>query len=124
MSAMKSLHLVSTALGGLVLLGSLTGTATVAKADTASTIAIAAGAAAIVGALLTDNSGRSYYVRDNQRHYVDHNTAVYYRSRHGNGYNNGNHYGQMNRGNMGHGNMDRGDMDHGNIRHDDHRDNR
>jgi hypothetical protein len=115
MSAMKSSHLVSTALGGLVLFGSLTGTATVAKADTASTIAIAAGAAAIVGALLTDNTGRSYYVRGNQRHYVDHNTAVYYRSHHGN---NGYHGG----GNMGHGTMGHDNMSHGNMGHDDHRD--
>jgi hypothetical protein len=57
---MKLSALASTTLGGLIVLSTLGGTASIAQADTASTVAIAAGAAAIVGALLTDNSGRSY----------------------------------------------------------------
>lgn len=96
-------RIVSTALGGFIALGALTGVPSVAKADTASTAAIIAGAAAIVGALLIDNnSGRSYYVRGNQRHYVSHDTAMYYRQHHGNG-NNGNR-GNGNYGNRGNGN--------------------
>jgi hypothetical protein len=106
---MKSSHLASAALGGLIVLGSLGGSASIARADTASTIAIAAGAAAIVGALLTDNSGHSYYVSGNQRHYVSHNSAQYYRGHHGN----------MGRGNMGHGNMGYGNMGQNN-RNDHH----
>jgi hypothetical protein len=107
---MKSSHLLSTTLGGLIALSTFGMTAAPAAADTGSTIAIAAGAAAIVGALLSDSSGRSYYVQGNQRHYVSHDQAVYYRSHHGNG-------------NMGHGgNMGRGNMGHGNMGHDDHHD--
>jgi hypothetical protein len=53
-----------------------------AQADTASTIAIAAGAAAIVGALLVDGNGHPYYVRDNRRYYVTNDEANYYRSHH------------------------------------------
>jgi hypothetical protein len=112
---MKSSHLVSTALGGLIALGSVAGIATPAKADTGSTIAIAGAAALIVGSLLSDSSGRSYYVRNNQRHYVSHDTAVYYRSHHGGGnYGGGYNGGGYNRGgNMGHG-MDRNNI-HGNM---------
>jgi hypothetical protein len=104
---MKLSALASTTLGGLIVLSTLGGTASIAQADTASTVAIAAGAAAIVGALLTDNSGRSYYVRGNQRHYVSHDTAQDYRGHHGGG-------------NMGHGNMGHGNMSHGNMGHDMH----
>ncbi len=89
-----------------MLAGSLGGTATIARADEASTLAIAAGAAAIVGALLTDSSGHSYYVRGNQRHYVSHDQAMYYRNHHGNMGG-----GNMNRGNMRGGNM-QGDHNH------------
>ena len=93
--------LSSTAFGGLIVLSTLGGSASIAQADTASTIAIAAGAAAIVGALLTDNSGHSYYVQNNQRHYVSHDQAEYYHNHHGNG--NMNHGGgNYNHGNMGH----------------------
>ncbi len=53
-----------------------------AQADTASTMAIAAGAAAIVGALLIDGNGHPYYVRDNRRYYVSQDEASYYRSHH------------------------------------------
>jgi hypothetical protein len=53
-----------------------------AKADTASTLLIAAGAAAIVGALLTDSNNHPYYVSNNRRYYVTQNEATYYRSHH------------------------------------------
>ena len=53
-----------------------------AKADTASTIAIAAGAAAIVGALVYDSSNHPYYVRNNRRYYVTQQEATYYRGHH------------------------------------------
>ena len=49
-----------------------------ASADTQSTVAIAAAAALIIGAIAYDNSGRPYYVRDNRRWYVDRNVAQYY----------------------------------------------
>jgi hypothetical protein len=62
LSAMKFPRLISTAFGGLLVLGTLGGAPTAAKADTASTVAIAAGAAAIVGALLYDSNNRPYYV--------------------------------------------------------------
>ncbi len=81
-SKMKSSHLVSTTLGGLLTLAAFAGTPTIAKADTASTAAIVAGAAAIVGALLYDGSNHPYYVRNNRRYYVTQNEAQYYRSRH------------------------------------------
>jgi hypothetical protein len=53
-----------------------------AKADTASTLLIAAGAAAIVGAILIDSNNHPYYVRNNQRYYVTQNEATYYRAHH------------------------------------------
>jgi hypothetical protein len=67
--------------------GALVATATVsmsapAKADTASTLLIAAGAAAIVGALLVDSNQHPYYVKNNQRYYVTQNEATYYRAHH------------------------------------------
>ena len=115
---MNTSRLFSLPLAGLITLGTLGGTAAVAQADTASTAAIAIGAAAIVGALLTDNSGRSYYVNGNQRHYVSHDTAMYYRGHHGgggyhgnSGYGNNHGYG----GNQGYGNNHGG-----NNGHDDH----
>lgn len=79
---MKSSRLVSTALGGLLTLGVFAGTPVVAKADTASTAAIVAGAAAIVGALVYDSNNHPYYVRNNRRYYVTQQEAQYYRSRH------------------------------------------
>jgi hypothetical protein len=80
---MKFSHLFSaTALSGFVLLGSLGATQTAAKADTASTAAIIAGAAAIAGALLYDSNNHPYYVRDNRRYYVTQNEALYYRAHH------------------------------------------
>jgi hypothetical protein len=51
-------------------------------ADTASTVAIAAGAAAIVGALLYDSNDRPYYVRNNHRYYVTQPEEQYYRVHH------------------------------------------
>jgi len=52
------------------------------QADTTSTVLIAAGAAAIVGALLMDSNNRPYYVSNNRRYYVTQNEATYYRSHH------------------------------------------
>ena len=51
-----------------------------APADTATTAAIIAGAAAIVGALLLDSNQRPYYVKDNRRYYVSQPEATYYRT--------------------------------------------
>ncbi len=79
---MKVQQLLSTALGGVLVAGALATTSMPAAADTASTAAIAAGAAAIVGALLYDGSNHPYYVRNNHRYYVTQNEAQYYRSRH------------------------------------------
>lgn len=53
-----------------------------AQANTTSTIAIAAGAAAIVGALLIDGNNRPYYVKNNHRYYVSQSQANAYRSQH------------------------------------------
>jgi hypothetical protein len=79
---MKISSLALPALGGLLILGSVTGNPAPAKADTASTVAIAAGAAAIVGALLYDGNNHPYYVRNNHRYYVTQNEAQYYRQHH------------------------------------------
>jgi hypothetical protein len=79
---MKPSAFVLTALSGLLVFASVGGTQTAAKADTASTAAIIAGAAAIVGALIYDNNNRPYYVRNNKRYYVTQNEAQYYRSHH------------------------------------------
>ncbi len=65
-----------------MVLSSLGATQTVAKADTASTAAIIAGAAAIVGALLYDANNRPYYVRGGHRYYVTQREAQYYRGHH------------------------------------------
>jgi hypothetical protein len=54
-----------------------------AQADTASTVAIAAAAGAIVGALLTDSNNQPYYVNNGRHVYVSKNTATYYHA-HGN----------------------------------------
>jgi len=75
-------RIVSISLGGLLLAGSLGETQAVAGANTASTAAIAAGAAAIVGPLLFDSNNRPYYVRDGHRYYVTQSEAQYYRSHH------------------------------------------
>lgn len=53
-----------------------------AQANTTSTVLIAAGAAAIVGALLVDSNSHPYYVQNNQRYYVTQDEATYYRSHH------------------------------------------
>ena len=79
---MNLLRLTSGALGTLAVAGLLGQVQTPAKADTASTAAIAAGAAAIVGTLLYDSSNRPYYVRNNHRYYVNQNVATYYRGHH------------------------------------------
>ncbi len=79
---MKPSALIATALGAVFAFGSLDASQDVAKADTASTAAIVAGAAAIVGALLYDSNNHPYYVRDNRRYYVTQNEAQYYRKRH------------------------------------------
>jgi len=82
MPNMKTSRLVSATLGGLLTLAVFAGSPTPAKADTASTAAIIAGAAAIVGALVYDSNNHPYYVRDNRRYYVTQNEAQYYRSHH------------------------------------------
>jgi hypothetical protein len=64
------------------LVGAVEGTSSIAQADTASTAAIIAGAAAITGALLYDSSNRPYYVRNNHRYYVSQQEAQYYRGHH------------------------------------------
>jgi hypothetical protein len=79
---MHSSRLVSTTLTGLAIIGLATATPRVAMADTASTAAIIAGAAAITGALLYDANNKPYYVRDNRRYYVSQGQANYYRGHH------------------------------------------
>jgi hypothetical protein len=121
---MQYSRLFSTALGGLLVAGTLGATQLPAKADTASTAAIVGGAAAIVGALLYDGSNHPYYVRDNHRYYVTQDEAQYYRSH---------HHGTVRsayvpeqeypvardpyHGNSGHGNAAHGNMGHGNNHH-------
>jgi hypothetical protein len=69
--------------GGALLTLALVGeTESAALADTASTAAIIAGAAAITGAILYDGSNRPYYVRNNHRYYVTQSEEHYYRSHH------------------------------------------
>jgi hypothetical protein len=82
---MKLSSLVLPALGGLLVLGSIAGTPAPAKADTTSTALIAAGAAAIVGALIYDGNNHPYYVRNNHRYYVTQQEATYYKGHHGGG---------------------------------------
>jgi hypothetical protein len=79
---MKYPHIIPTVLASFLALGVLGGIQAPAKADTASTAAIIAGAAAITGALLYDSSNHPYYVRNNHRYYVTQNEAVYYRGHH------------------------------------------
>lgn len=79
---MKLSSLVLPALSGALVLGSVSGMAAPAKADTASTIAIAGAAAAIVGALLYDGNNHPYYIRNGHRYYVSQQTANYYREHH------------------------------------------
>jgi hypothetical protein len=79
---MKSLPFVPITLAAFLGFGAISGAPTVAKADTTSTLLIAAGAAAIVGALLYDGNNRPYYVRSNHRYYVTQDEAQYYRGHH------------------------------------------
>jgi hypothetical protein len=53
-----------------------------AQADTASTAAIIAGAAAIAGAILYDSNNHPYYIRNNHRYYITQQEDQYYRSHH------------------------------------------
>jgi 3-hydroxy-3-methylglutaryl CoA synthase len=53
-----------------------------ALADTASTAAIVAGAAAIVGALLIDANNRPYYVNNGRRYYVTQDEANSWKQHH------------------------------------------
>lgn len=81
------MKVINDSLKGLVLGAALVGTTFVAiprpaQADTTSTVLIAAGAAAIVGALLLDANNRPYYVKNNHRYYVTQSEANYYRSHH------------------------------------------
>jgi hypothetical protein len=79
---MKSNRLTEVALAALVITGAVGGTQSAVRADTASTAAIAAGAAAIVGAILYDGNNRPYYVRDHHRYYVTRAEEGYYRGHH------------------------------------------
>jgi hypothetical protein len=79
---MQFSRIVSTTLGGLLVVGALSGAPSAAKADTASTAAIIAGVAAITGAILYDSSNHPYYVRNNHRYYITQNEEHYYRSHH------------------------------------------
>src|SRR6185437_7927314 len=83
---MKKL-ILTLAVAAVLLSGSFFGTAPqAAKADTNSTIAIAA--AAIIGILAFDTSNRPYYVREGRRVYVSNDVANYYiRERDPNWYN-------------------------------------
>jgi hypothetical protein len=73
---------VSTLLGALVVVASLGSAQMTARADTATTAAIVAGAAAIVGALLYDANNRPYYIRSGHRYYVTQAEAGYWRGHH------------------------------------------
>jgi hypothetical protein len=75
-------RLATSTLAASLVAGTLGGMPLAARADTASTAAIVAGAAAIVGALLYDSNNHPYYVRDNRRYYVTSGEAQYYRSHH------------------------------------------
>jgi hypothetical protein len=75
-------QVISTALGTVAIAGSLGFAELPAKADTASTAAIVAGAAGIVGALLYDANNHPYYIRGGHRYYVTAGEANYYRSHH------------------------------------------
>jgi hypothetical protein len=79
---MKVQQKITTALGALAIAASLAATELPAHADTASTAAIVAGAAGIVGALLYDANNRPYYIRSGHRYYVTSGEASYYRSHH------------------------------------------
>jgi hypothetical protein len=79
---MRNHRIVSALLAGTFLAGGLGATAYPAKADTASTAAIVAGAAAIVGALLVDANNRPYYVNNGHRYYVSQAEANYWRGHH------------------------------------------
>jgi hypothetical protein len=79
---MQFSRIVSTTLGGLLVLGALSGAPSAAKADTSSTAAIIAGVAAITGAILYDSSNHPYYVRSNRRYYITQNEEHYYRAHH------------------------------------------
>lgn len=49
-----------------------------ASADTRSTMAIAAAAALVVGAIAYDHDGRPYYMRDGRRWFVSRDVVQYY----------------------------------------------
>jgi 5'-3' exonuclease len=52
------------------------------RADTGSTAAIIAGAAAITGALIYDAGNHPYYVQSGHRYYVTQQQAAWYRGHH------------------------------------------
>jgi hypothetical protein len=80
---MKNLRIIPILMAGAVTVGGSFGlNVSAARADTASTVAIVAGAAAIVGALLVDGSGRPYYVNQGRRYYVSQDQANYWRQHH------------------------------------------
>lgn len=79
---MKPSSVISAILVSSVIIGGSLGSARPAQADTASTAAIIAGAAAIVGALLIDSNNRPYYVNSGKRYYVTQAEANTWRQRH------------------------------------------
>lgn len=80
---MKNHRIMPSLLAGAILVvGAFSSATQPAKADTASTAAIAIGAAAIVGALLIDNNNRPYYVNGGRRYYVTQSEAGYWKQHH------------------------------------------
>jgi hypothetical protein len=70
------------ALAGMFSIALTMGAPSMVRADTGSTAAIIAGAAAIAGALIYDSSNHPYYVQNGHRFYVTPQQAAYYRGHH------------------------------------------
>ena len=71
-----------TVLAGMLSIALTMGAPSIVRADTGSTAAIIAGAAAIVGALIYDSRNHPYYVEHGHRFYVTPEQAAYYRGHH------------------------------------------
>lgn len=70
------------AVAGMLAIALSMGAPSVVRADTGSTAAIIAGAAAITGALIYDAGNHPYYVQSGHRYYVSQQQAVWYRGHH------------------------------------------
>jgi hypothetical protein len=79
---MKRTSLALASLIGTLFAASVTGVPRIASADTTSTAAIIAGAAAIAGALIYDSQNHPYYIRDRHRYYVTDEQARWYKQHH------------------------------------------